>query len=53
YLHHLLWPCFDDLVWVVSMQVVPNYMACVNFLERSSPSGHEKALISFWKWFKT
>jgi len=47
YLHHLVQPWLDQLVWVIQTQVVLNYMAWATFLEDVYHIGHPKKLTPF------
>jgi len=53
YLQHLLWPRLDQLVWILSTQVVPNYMAHASYLEDTSRFSRSKTMTPFQKGFKS
>ncbi|KIJ28264.1 hypothetical protein M422DRAFT_90261, partial [Sphaerobolus stellatus SS14] len=53
YLHHLLHPWLDQLIWIISTQVVPNYMACATYLEDTTHLGRSKIMTPFQRRFKT
>ena len=52
YLHHLLRPRLDQLVWIIQTQVVPNYMARATFLEDVYRLGPPKHMTTFQSRFK-
>ncbi|KAF8575659.1 hypothetical protein K439DRAFT_1369380 [Ramaria rubella] len=52
YLHHLVWPCLDQLVWIIQTQVVPYYMARATFLEDVYRLGRPRCMMPFQMWLK-
>ncbi|EGO04980.1 hypothetical protein SERLA73DRAFT_43998, partial [Serpula lacrymans var. lacrymans S7.3] len=53
YLHHLLWPRLDQLVWILLTKVTPAYMQRASTVKDGHCLGHAKKLTTYQVKFKT
>ena len=52
FLHYLVHPCLDQLVWILITQVYPAYMACSEKLEDGYCLGRSRELSTYQRMFK-
>ena len=53
FLHHLLHPHLDQLVWILISNVTLEYVHCGEVLEDTHRIGHSKPLMTYQKYFKS
>lgn len=53
FLHHLIRPRLDQLIWILCTKVVPTWMARAEVLDDDFCAGRSKALTTYQTYFKT